>query len=56
MELGSTSVTSSAGCSAFKVRAAVAPPKPPPITTTLARLCAETTAGARPAAALIFRK
>src|SRR5262245_5164755 len=50
MRLGSTRVTVSLGSSFFRVRAAVAPPNPPPITTTRPAPCAAAPARARPRA------
>src|SRR5438876_10497482 len=55
MRSGSTRVTVSLGSRAFSVRAAVAPAKPPPTTTTRPVPWAEATAGARLAAAASFR-
>src|SRR5262245_15188344 len=56
MRLGSTRVTVSLGSSFLRVRAAVAPPNPPPMTTTRPAPCAGAMAGARPAAPASLRK
>src|SRR5258708_32429988 len=56
MRSGSTRVTVSLGSSFFSVRAAVAPAKPPPITTTRPAPWAEAMAGARAVATVSLRK